>query len=159
MGKSDNKSRVLGDDPLAWLNADADKKPSKKKLTPKKKRVPKVKADKVKADKVKADKVKADKVKADAEVKGEKNRLVLESSLVINKANDIYESLKKLEGKGQEIEIDVSKVESIDTAILQLLCVFVLRIKEDNIKLSWHKPTEVLLNKASTLGLSKLLNF
>ena len=156
MGKSDNKSRVLGDDPLAWLNADVNKKASKKKLSPKKKKVQKVKTEKVKAEKVKAEK-KSKKTKSEVDTGDSINRLVLESSLIINNANDVYEALKKLEGAGQEIEIDASKIENIDSAILQLLYAFVLKIKASDMKLSWYKPTEVLLNKASTLGLLKQL--
>ena len=55
------------------------------------------------------------------------------------------------------VEIDASKVEIIDTAILQLLFSFVLSLKEKNVKLSWYKPTEGLLNKASILGLTEQL--
>lgn len=186
MGKSDNKSDVLGDDPLAWLNADssANKKASDKKLNPKKKKAQKTSPNKAGAKKsvtkkaapkkaapkraspkkvvskkttakvVKSKKTEAVKATANDEAV---NQFVLDSSLVINKASEVYESLKKLELTGKEVKIDASKVEVIDSAILQLLFSFVLSLKEKNIKLSWHKPTEGLLNKASVLGLTEQL--
>lgn len=181
MGKSDNKSDVLGDDPLAWLNADssANKKASDKKLNPKKKKTQKTSPNKTGAKKSVTKKVAAKKASAkkvvskkttDKVVKSKKteavktpandakvNQFELDSSLVINKAGKVYESLKKLELAGKDVEIDASKVEVIDSAILQLFFAFVLSLKEKNIKLSWHKPTEGLLNKASVLGLTKHL--
>jgi anti-anti-sigma regulatory factor len=150
VGKSDDKSQVLGDDPLAWLNAgaSADKKTVKKKISTKKKTAKKAKP-------------KPKKVKPSNEPKAEvakaSNRLELEPSLVINKASDIFEALKKLDVSGQAVEIDASKVEIIDSAILQLLFAFVLSLKEKGVKLSWYKPTEGLLNKASILGLTEQL--
>ena len=168
MGKSDNKSQVLGDDPLAWLSAGSDtakksgKKSDKKKSVTKKTAVKKTSAKTKTKTKTKASKqaepdkqVEADKPKSN---QGKKlNQLVLESSMVINKAGDFYESLKKLDTSGQAIEIDASKVEIIDSAILQLLFAFALSLKEKNIKLSWKEPTENLLNKASILGLTEKL--
>ncbi|MES0326947.1 MAG: STAS domain-containing protein [Gammaproteobacteria bacterium] len=180
MGKSDNKSRALGDDPLAWLNAEADanKKTSKKKLSPKTKKPQKTKPEKNKSEKAspkkaitkkaitkksspkKAGSEKKNKTaKATANTGSSTKQFVLESSLIINNASDIYESLKKLAACGHDIEIDASKVEIIDSAILQLFFSFVLNLQEKNIKLTWYKPTEGLLNKASTLGLSKQLGF
>lgn len=185
MGKSDNKSRALGDDPLAWLNADADaskntskKKAVKKKPSPKTKKPQKTKPEKNKPEKTDPKKVSPKKsitkksspkkasidkknktAKATANTGSSTKKFVLESSLIINNASDIYESLKKLVTSGQDIEIDASKVEAIDSAILQLFYSFVLNLKGKNIKLSWYKPTKVVLDKASTLGLSKQLGF
>lgn len=150
MGKRDNKHRALGDDPLAWLSAGTSeaKKPGKKqassKKKPKKKSTPEKSGDK------------ASPVSAEAKTKAS-NRLVLESSLVINNASVFYESLKKLAADEQTIEIDASKVEIIDSAILQLLFAFVLDLSEKHISLSWHKPSENLLHKASILGLTENL--
>ena len=110
MGKSDNKSRALGDDPLAWLNAEADanKKTSKKKLSPKTKKPQKTKPEKNKSEKAspkkaitkksspkKAGSEKKNKTaKATANTGSSTKQFVLESSLIINNASDIYESLK-----------------------------------------------------------------
>ena len=162
MAKSDNKSQVLGDDPLAWLNAGkgsgkkAVKKKSapKKKVTSKKKATSKAKSEKDKPKKgIKTKSAKPDKV--EAAVVEEISQLVLESSLVINKASDFHEILKKLSATGQDVEIDASKVEIIDSAILQLILSFIISLKDKGVKLSWHKPTENLLNKASVLGLTE----
>lgn len=150
MGKRDNKHRALGDDPLAWLSAGtgAAKKPEKKKASSKKK------SEKRAAPEKSGDK--ASPVSAEAKIEAS-NRLVLESSLVINHASEFYVSLKELAAGEQTIEIDASRVVIIDSAILQLLFAFVLDLSEKDIPLSWHKPTENLLHKASILGLTKKL--
>ena len=157
MGKSKDKSTALGDDPLAWLNAGSDsgKKTEKKKVVSEKKADQKPKQKKVSAKKAVAEKAAEETVSS--QDKADLNRLELESSLVINKASDFYQSLKKLLAGGQSIEIDASKVEIIDSAIMQLLFAFVLKLKEMDISYSWHKPSENLLNKASTLGLTEKL--
>ncbi|MCW8923623.1 MAG: STAS domain-containing protein [Gammaproteobacteria bacterium] len=155
----------MGDDPLAWLNAGADtaKKPEKKKAATKKKTAKKARPAKEKPVKdkpkkqAKANKPEAKSEQAKTESAKASNRLELDSSLVINKASDIYEQLKSVDTSGQSIEIDASKVEAIDTAILQLIFAFALNLKEKDIKLSWYKPTEGLLNKASILGLTEQL--
>lgn len=154
MGKRDNKHRALGDDPLAWLSAGTDsaKKPGKKKTSSKSKGSKKAEPEKqVRAEKPMPDEVKSE-TKPDSR---SSNRLVLESSLVINNASEFYESLKEFAAGEQTIEIDASKVEIIDSAILQLLFAFVLDLREKDIPVSWHKPTENLLNKASILGLTE----
>ena len=159
MGKSDKKNQVLGDDPLAWLNAgaDTDKKAVKKKAAPKKKATRKSKPGKAKPKNDGEAKKPNKEKKVEAKTDDGTNRLVLESSLVINKASEFYESLKKMAASGQDVEIDASKVEVIDSAILQLLFAFVLSLKESGNNFSWHKPTESLLNKASILGLTEQL--
>lgn len=154
MGKRDNKHRALGDDPLAWLGVGtgAAKKPGKKKTSSKSKGSKKAEPEK----QVRVENSVPDEVKSEAKPASRpSNRLVLESSLVINNASDFYESLKELAAGEQTIEIDASKVEIIDSAILQLLFAFVLDLKEKDIPVSWHKPTENLLNKASILGLTE----
>lgn len=161
VGKSDNKSRSLGDDPLAWLNADADasKKTSKTKpgqKTKKNKKTQKTGSEKSKPKKIKSEK-KNKTAKTVTNEASSTNQFVLESSLIINNASDVYESLKKLVVNGQAVEIDASKVEVIDSAILQLFLSFVLKLKENDVKISWYKPTEGLLNKASILGLTEQL--
>jgi anti-anti-sigma regulatory factor len=171
VSKNDDKSRVLGDDPLAWLSAGTgiDKKVVKnpeKELEKKtdvhqpttknnKKAQPKKKSKIVQPKKIEPPKVNVEQARVKVEEKS--NRLVLESSLVINKASDFYESLKKLSASGQAIEIDASKVEIIDSAILQLLFAFVLSLKANGTSLSWYKPSEGILNKASILGLTEHL--
>ncbi len=157
MGKSDNKSQVLGDDPLAWLNAGSstDKKTDKKKAS-KKKVAKKAKPGKASSKKDAPKKeTKAKKLKADLD--NVSDQFVLESSLVINKASDVYETLKKFSENKQSVEIDASKVENIDSAILQLLVAFSLDLKKNDIKLSWHEPTEGLKEKATILGLTESL--
>lgn len=150
MGKNDNKSQVLGDDPLAWLNAGADegKKVEGKKPKSKKGSVKKPDPEKTKTRKKKKEK------KPKAEIKKMLSRLELESSMVINKAGEFYEKLNSLDINDEMLEIEASKVEVIDSAILQLLYAFVLDLKEKSITVTWSKPSEGLMSKASMLGLA-----
>lgn len=168
MAKKTSKSQVLGDDPLAWLNAgDSSPKKTEKKSKKTKKEKPKKTAKKKPGTK-KSTPAKSKPVKkqarekspekiVDADAANTKNRLVLDSSVVINKAGDLFKSLEQLDTSSKEVEIDASKIEIIDSAILQLLLSYSLSLKEKNIKLIWHKPTDGLLNKASVLGLTELL--
>ena len=153
MGKSDNKSQVLGDDPLAWLNAGTDegKKAEEKKSKPKKGAVKKTDTGKTKPRKKKKEK------KPKAETKKNISRLELEPSMVINKAGEFYGKLNNLAVNDKALEIDASKVEVIDSAILQLLYAFVLDLKEKSITVTWSKPSEGLMSKASMLGLAEQL--
>ena len=171
MSKSDDKSRALGDDPLAWLSAgtSAAKQPENKagKKEPGAKNKSGKKAKSKKKNKIEQPALKVEQVqdeppsvnldppKVEAEKKS--NRLVLESSLVINKASDIYESLKNISISSDAVEIDASNVEVVDSASLQLLFAFVLNLKERGISWSWYKPSEGMLNKASILGLTEQL--
>ena len=161
MGNSKDKSTALGDDPLAWLNAGSDSDKKAEKKTEKKTVVSEKKADQKtvqkKATAKKAGKEKKADNTAATKAEVELNRLVLESSMVINKAGDFYQSLKKSLTGGKSIEIDASQVEIIDSAIMQLLFAFVLQLKEKDISYSWHKPSDNLLNKASILGLTEKL--
>ena len=151
MAKSDNKSQALGDDPLAWLSSGNE--PAKKKPAVKKKADNRVKPKKTLPKKVKTKEQKKPKV----ETKPISKMLVLESSMVINKAADFHKLLKEYVADGQVVEIDASKVEIIDTAMLQLLFSFASNLEKNGLEISWHKPTEILLNKASVLGLSEHL--
>ena len=143
MVKRKTKSSALGDDPLAWIASDDEAKGKAIKKTKNKK----TKRKKAKAKTNQKNKTQKRKVKAD------KTRLVLDSIITINDAQTMYTHLNSLLELKQDITIDASAVEMLDTAILQLLLAFVNKIKDQNRQVVWIKPSEEMINRATTLRL------
>ena len=79
--------------------------------------------------------------------------LTLDSVAVINNAKALYEELGKV--TNTDINIDASAVEMIDTAILQLLYAFVIKVTSNNHKINWINPSDEFISRASLLGLSR----
>ena len=143
MVKRKTKSSALGDDPLAWIASDDEAKGKAIKKTKNKK----TKRKKAKAKINQKNKTQKRKVKAD------KTNLVLDSIITINDAQTMYTQLNSLLELKQDITIDASAVEMLDTAILQLLLAFVNKIKAQNRQVVWTKPSEEMVNRATTLRL------
>ena len=143
MVKRKTKSSALGDDPLAWIASDDEAKGKAIKKTKNKK----TKRKKAKAKTNQKNKTQKRKVKAD------KTNLVLDSIITINDAQTMYTQLNSLLELKQDITIDASAVEMLDTAILQLLLAFVNKIKAQNRQVVWTKPSEEMVNRATTLRL------
>jgi len=66
----------------------------------------------------------------------------------------MYTQLNSLLELKQDITIDASAVEMLDTAILQLLLAFVNKIKAQNRQVVWIKPSEEMINRAIMLNLN-----
>ena len=81
--------------------------------------------------------------------------LTLDSVAVINNANALYEKLGKL--TNTDVNIDASAVEMIDTAILQLLYVFVTKVTSNNHEINWINPSDEFISRARLIGLSRNL--
>ena len=79
--------------------------------------------------------------------------MVLDSIITVNDAQTMYTQLNLLLKLKQDITIDASAVEMLDTAILQLLLAFVNKIKAQNRVVVWSKPSEEMINRATTLNL------
>ena len=148
MAKRKTKSIALGDDPLAWIaGADEAKENAVKKTKSKKAKSKTVKSQKAKVQTNRKSKVREEKIKTD------KTRLILDSIITINDAQTMYTQLRSLLESKQDITIDASAVEMLDTAILQLLLAFVNKIKAQNRVVVWSKPSEEMINRATTLNL------
>lgn len=80
--------------------------------------------------------------------------LTLDAVLVINNAESLYQEFKQFTGT-TDINIDASAVKMIDTAILQLLYAFVIKIKSSNHTVNWINPSEEFVSRATLLGLSQ----
>ena len=97
---------------------------------------------------------KSTKVTSNTRTEKKPKSVVLESVLVINSASDTrgkYADL--LNEQSDEIVIDASSVEMIDTAMLQLLYAFVNDLKARNTKVIWKNPSSELIDRSRLLGL------
>jgi len=140
------KKKSLGDDPLSWLKngtVGEDKSSSKKKLVSKKKKK----------------KVAAKRKKKITSTVNEKTgeTILLESVLVIDEAMQLHKKLGSCINQKNDVIIDASGVNMIDTAMLQLLTVFVTKLKNVGLKVIWKNPSEELINRATLLDLQKQL--
>lgn len=67
---------------------------------------------------------------------------------------DLSERITEIEAP---VQIDVSAVEEIDTAGMQLLLALVNEFNTQSVKSEWQSPSEVLSQTASILGMSEAL--
>ena len=81
--------------------------------------------------------------------------LTLDSVAVINNAKALYEEFGKL--TNTDVNIDASAVEMIDTAILQLLYAFFIKVTSSNHKINWINPSDEFISRARLIGLSRNL--
>lgn len=180
MVKRKTKSSALGDDPLAWIASEneakgkAIKKAKNKKTKRKKAKVKTNQKGKIQKEKIQKEKIKAGKSVAERDHEGkqadkqghnsgqdadidkqnsDETSLVLGSIITINDAQAMYTQLNSMLESKQDITIDASAVEMLDTAILQLLLAFVNKIRAQNREVVWIKPSEEMINRATTLNL------
>lgn len=128
----------------------------KARSTVKKKKVTKKKALKVKDSPAKpAEKNRSTKPTT---AKKESNlSLIFDSVLVINDAKSLMQKINQLVESNDDISIDASAVEMIDTAILQLLVTATIKIRSSNHKINWINPSDKFISSASLLGLTESL--
>ena len=93
------------------------------------------------------------RTKSAASKKPSTHTLTLESVAVINNAKALYEELSKF--SNADVNIDASAVEMIDTAILQLLYAFFIKVTSSNHKINWIDPSDEFISRATLLGLSR----
>lgn len=151
--KRNKKSNALGDDPLAWIASDDGLVKSKEiKVTAAKKAQPaKNEKDKKQVKRMTAKKERENK-RTDKK-SSDVNKLVLDPIITINDAQKMYRQLGLLLELKQDITIDASAVEMLDTAVLQLLLAFVNNIKAQSNEVVWLQPSEEMINRVTTLNL------
>jgi len=59
--------------------------------------------------------------------------------------------------KSGEITLDVSKVESIDTASIQVLCALQKSLAVTDTRINWSGKSEALVRATNTLGVTEFL--
>jgi len=166
MAKRKTKSRALGDDPMEQIAKDATAEKIEVKETQPKK-INKKATIKIQAvKKTKAKKAQTKKGRAKKRLKKhthenntsssktlQESQIKLDPVLVISNAQTLHVQLGALLDTKQNITIEAFAVEMVDTAILQLLLAFVIKIKAQGRKIIWTKPSEELIRRATILNL------
>ncbi len=81
------------------------------------------------------------------------SRITLANNQGISVVNKLRDRLIKCVAKDTDVNLYASKVETIDTASLQLLLAFVREIKNKGHSVKWHSPSKPLINTASLTGM------
>jgi len=93
----------------------------------------------------------------DPDVPAKKTAVVLEAELALEKIDGLKSKLSAALAAEGEIEIDLTAVEIVDAATLQLLAAFINRSKDSGKSVHWIGFSEVMLDAARTLGLERHL--
>jgi anti-anti-sigma regulatory factor len=83
----------------------------------------------------------------------------LDAQLTIVQAADLHRMLSMRLAQGGPLIVDGTRVEEIDTAILQLLTSLWRTSLERGIACTWHGASEVLRQTASLVGVAAMLHF
>ena len=129
------------------------------KKTTSKKRAVKKKSSAVATEKKHSTRKKsgAKKTRSPKKVTNKGNALVFNQVMAINDAKTLRVELSNAIETGNEITIDASSVEMVDTAILQLLLAFIKKVKNNNISFNWSKPSSEFVARADLLNISEEL--
>ena len=86
-------------------------------------------------------------------------QIIGESVMDIGNSRKLQERMCALlaEDGASTVRLDMSTVEKIDTACLQLLLAFVLAAAAKDLKIEWGSPSERFLAAAHSLNLSGVL--
>ncbi len=79
-------------------------------------------------------------------------------ALGIAEVADFYATLLTTLAEGGPVNLDVSKIERIDAAALQMLYAFSKELATHGSSLSWISPSEAFLRSAKLLGLAELMD-
>jgi anti-anti-sigma regulatory factor len=85
------------------------------------------------------------------------NEIELKSVLAVSDASVLYAELGQKLGETKDILINASRVEMVDTAILQLLLAFIKKSQSQNVAVEWVKPSQEFLSRSETLNLTGML--
>lgn len=75
----------------------------------------------------------------------------------IGQAEALKSKLQKALEKGTPVEVDASKVEKIDTSVMQLLTAFCIKADAGSVEIKWRNPAETVRQAATLLGLERFL--
>ena len=87
------------------------------------------------------------------------SRIVLDDRLTIVQAADLHRMLVKRLAEGRQLVVDGTRVEEIDTAILQLLCSLWRTGAERGVACTWHGVSQALRRTAALVGVAEMLQF
>ena len=138
------KKVVLGDDPLGWMKNEKGFSESKsvRKKTKRKDNI-----------------LISNENDISEEINKSKNESVLKlgNILGISDINELHKTLHDLIDTKRDILIDASDIQSIDTAVLQLLTAFCLKVNNNGYNIKWKNPTQTFIDRCCLLNLEELL--
>jgi ABC-type transporter Mla MlaB component len=85
--------------------------------------------------------------------------IVLDARLTIVQAADLHRRLVARVAGGGAVAVDGSRVQEIDTSILQLLTSLWRTGQERGISCTWHGVSDVLRQRAALIGVAEMLHF
>lgn len=83
--------------------------------------------------------------------------IVLDSSMTIADVATLKDMLKCYADSEQDLALDGSQVETIDTVSMQLLLAFIKQLESNDCVVSWQEPSTAICNSAQLLGLEQKL--
>lgn len=83
----------------------------------------------------------------------------LSEQITISAVAAMHEDLEALIARQDcdKVVLKAAAVKRVDTAGMQLLLAFVIAVRDGHISLTWNKPSKILLEAASVLGLQQAL--
>lgn len=81
-------------------------------------------------------------------------QLELTGNLDIGRAGELRAPLIEALATAQELQVELSRVERVDTAGLQLLLALARSARERGVAIRWSAPSPTLVEAAKRLGLS-----
>jgi anti-anti-sigma regulatory factor len=87
------------------------------------------------------------------------SRIVLDDRMTIVQAADLHRTLVKRLAEGRQLVVDGTRVEEVDTAILQLLTSLWRTSMERGIACTWHGASDALRRTAALVGVAEMLKF
>lgn len=95
---------------------------------------------------------------AETETETERRSIVCGEVMDIASVAEFHIPLMEALALKQDVELDASQVERVDTAALQMLSCFVQDAHAQQKSVHWRAPSDVFCYSAALLGLSDLLN-
>ena len=136
---------MIGHDPLAWLKDDTEEE----KIVEEAISTPEPEKKATKKSKSKSQPVETE---ADNDEKVFEFKSIQDISVVAG----LHEQLKKLFSH-KKVIMDVSNIERIDTASLQVLYAFIEEVKVNDVEIAWRSPSEAMITSVRLLGMEEVL--
>ena len=88
-----------------------------------------------------------------------KTSVVFGTVVDISQARALYESMNKLLSRNRPLLMDVSGIERIDTAAIQLLVVFHRSALDRGVEIQWKSPSEAVQLAVELLGMQSQMGW
>jgi ABC-type transporter Mla MlaB component len=144
--------RAMGDDPLAWITESDDAAPPAAEAKTAVGAVAPHREQAVTADAPLPDTQASGQLASTGNDDGEVI-IELETTLGIGDAGRLYQKLAATMEEKRAVVFDGSRIEMVDTAVLQLLAAFMRARQDDGVAVRWQTPSQALRRTATLLDL------